>query len=220
MDSDLAITDSLVHGSLVLAGASVAGRLGLRGSAISNPTGVALSANELSVTHGAYFDAGFTTRGAIRLNGARIGGHLDLTAAELTNEVGAAFTANNLAVGQNMACEKLQTIGEFRIHGARIGGRLLLDGAQMANPDGRAMSAEGLTVERDVLARNGFSADGEVRLLAARVTGQIEIAGRVESRTDHAFMADLLVCSDLRTPARFDLTGAASLRSARVAGVI
>ena len=50
-------------------------------------------------------------------------------------------------------------------------------GAWLASAVGRALSAEGLTAGRGIFFRDGFAAEGEVRLSDARVGLQISMTG-------------------------------------------
>ncbi len=71
--------------------------------------------------------------------------------------------------------------GEVRLAAARIGGNLECDGSTFENPvrsgapgSGFALVADGAIVDGAVFLRNGFNAEGEVRLVGAQVGGYVE----------------------------------------------
>lgn len=71
--------------------------------------------------------------------------------------------------------------GEVRLLGARIGGNLDCSGGTISNPpqkgnpgSGIALNADGAVVSGNVFLRLGFVARGEVRLLGARIEGDLD----------------------------------------------
>ena len=69
--------------------------------------------------------------------------------------------------------------GEVQLVGAHIGGDLDCRGGKFdnSNPEENALDADRITVKGNVLLSDGFSAKGEVRLLAADIRGQLDCAG-------------------------------------------
>ena len=75
--------------------------------------------------------------------------------------------------------------GEVQLVGAKIGGNLECSGGTFENADGIALYADGATVDGDVFlgtmpqAQGGlrFNATGEVRLLGARIGGNLDCSG-------------------------------------------
>ena len=72
--------------------------------------------------------------------------------------------------------------GAIRMSGARIGGGLNCSGAVIRNPSGPALDGEHLQVTGNVFLRSGFTADGAgelgaVRLVWARIGGQLDCTG-------------------------------------------
>ena len=57
--------------------------------------------------------------------------------------------------------------------GGHIRGLLSFHGATLNNGDGRALSSAGLVVDKAVFLREGFTAEGEVHLAAARIGGRL-----------------------------------------------
>jgi len=64
-----------------------------------------------------------------------------------------------------------------RFLGARIGGNLDCTGGVLKNPADNALSADGAYVGRGVFLRDGFSAEGTVRLPSARIGGNLSCRG-------------------------------------------
>src|SRR5205807_531883 len=113
----------------------------------SNPNGVALNADGLTVDGGMFCRKGFSATGEVRLPGAHIGGQLDCTDGHFSNSGGSALTADKLTVNGDLFCgEKFSATGEVRLVGAHIGGQLDCTGGHFSNPDGSALNLWGATV--------------------------------------------------------------------------
>ena len=120
------------------------------------------------------------------LLGAKIGGQLSLDRAKLSGvrgdggAVGPAFNADRLEVSGTMFCDEISAEGEVRLLGAKVGGQLSLNKAQLKGMAGDgggigpAFNADGLEVNGDLFLRE-ISAEGEVRLLGAKVGGQLSL---------------------------------------------
>jgi hypothetical protein len=74
--------------------------------------------------------------------------------------------------------------GEVALGDAKVGGDLLCSDGKIVNParkdvaeSGKALTADGITVEGRLALDDGFLAEGEVRLLGARITGTLECRG-------------------------------------------
>jgi hypothetical protein len=72
--------------------------------------------------------------------------------------------------------------GEVGLIGATIGGDLVADGGTFKSPKSdknnatrTALRADGIKVARGVLLRNGFSAEGKVKLTGAEIAGRLEV---------------------------------------------
>jgi hypothetical protein len=69
------------------------------------------------------------------------------------------------------------------LSGAHIGGNLTFSGdddgpaAHLSNPGGHALFAQGLTVDGNMWCRAGFTADGEVDLMGARIGAELSFSG-------------------------------------------
>ena len=137
-------------------------------------------------------------KGAVRLHSARVGGQLDLRNAEVTNNTGPALFADGLQADSDLRIDVCVTgsgeEGAVRLLGARVGGQLGLRGASPMR-DGPALFADGLQADSDLRidgARvTGSGEEGAVRLLSARVGGQLDLDdAEVTNNTGPALFAD------------------------------
>jgi hypothetical protein len=127
-----------------------------------------------------------TITGQVQMADAHIGGSLDLAGAELSNPDGHALIGDRASVnGDLIARGGFTARGEVSLVGATVSGTVDLDGAKLHNQgEGRsALIADRLTVGGNLLARHGFTADGEVRLIHVRVGGQLNF---VEATLTHS----------------------------------
>ncbi len=104
--------------------------------------------------------------------------------------------------------------------GARVGGDLILAGGRFSNPGGHALSLDRTAIEGGLFCTNGFSAEGEVRLLAARVGSAVDLSGgRLVNANRRALSADrLAVQGDLFCREGFHAEGEVRLLGVRVGG--
>ncbi len=100
-----------------------------------------------------------------------------------------------------------RALGEVRFSGAQIGGDLDCTNGRFSNPrmlgdggGGVALNADGAELRGDVLLCSGFCAEGEVRLIGARIGGDIDCrsgcfsCGEPKAAADgNAFSADRVV---------------------------
>jgi hypothetical protein len=144
-----------------------------------------LSGRYLRLTHNLSLTGGFRCHGRTDLRYAHIGGTLDGEQATLTNPNGEALTADGLTVDGDVFLHSAQVTGELRLLGAKIGGQLVCKQAtftnprpvlnvngQMQNTNGRVLFADRLTVDASMLL-NGARVTGELRLLGAKIGGQL-----------------------------------------------
>ncbi len=120
--------------------------------------------------------------------------------------------------------------GEVRLLGARIRGNLsctggTFEGAETETPEGKtivALSADGVEVGGDVFLRQGFHAKGEVRLLGARIRGNLDCTGGTfKNPGGKALNADgAEVGGDVSLSEGFHATGEVRLHGARIRGTL
>jgi hypothetical protein len=219
-------------GAVRLAGAHIGGQLDCAGATMLNDAGPALRADNLQVGRSMFLNDQFTATGtgedgAVRLPGARIGGQLDCSGAILRTDAGPALHADNLQVGQSMFLTDQFTAtgggdrGTVRLPGARIGSNLECTEATLVNKTGPALLADRLQVDQNLLLTAWFTATcdgalGAVRLLSARIGGQLTCAG-ASSDTGPALVADDLQVDQVMR-LRGEFTGSGTLGAVRLVG--
>ncbi|MGV9295472.1 hypothetical protein [Amycolatopsis sp. NPDC003676] len=216
-------------------------QLSCNGATLRNNSGPALHADRLQTNGNVLLRNGFSAtgdsdRGAVRLLGARIGGGLVCHGATLRNSSGPALHADGLQTnGDVFLREGFSATGDgdngaVRLLGARIGGGLVCHGATLRNNSGPALVADRLQTNESVLLRNGFSATGDsdrgaVRLLSARIGGQLGCrAATLRNNSGPALVADglqtngdMFMCEGFSATGTGD-NGAVRLLSARIGG--
>jgi hypothetical protein len=166
--------------------------------------------------------------GEVDLSGAHIGGILNLVGTCLSNDDGPALSANSLTVEQGMYCEDFIAEGEVYLSGAHIKGVLSFVGASLHNPSyradpkARALSADELTVDRAMHCRSGFHAEGEVRMLNARIGGELSFTdANLTNPAGFALQAQAIqVGHDLKCRKGLTVEGEISLIGAHVRGSV
>jgi hypothetical protein len=141
-----------------------------------------LRADRISVKGGVFLGGGFRAEGEVRLPAAQIGIDLSCENGLFTNPANVAFNADGISVKGNVfLCRGFRAEGEVRFLGARIGGNLDCDGATLRNAPRLESSGSGIALHGDrvkvggyVFLRNGFSAEGEVKLLNAEIGSNLE----------------------------------------------
>jgi hypothetical protein len=156
-----------------------------------NLTGSWIGSIEASGAHvrgGVYLRGDFRASGEVRLLGAKIDGDLDCRNGVFINRghpaapsVGKAISADGIVVQRGVYFNRgFKADGEVRLLNARIGGSLNCNGGEFRNPSGGveeagfALAADGVVVGGDVSLGDGFTAEGQVRLLGAQIGGNLD----------------------------------------------
>lgn len=199
--SDFSAIDSTFEDRLCLAGAEIKGDIWLQGVHLRSKTPV----DRLAIA-----GPGFSKRVALDADGIVVGGEGNL---------------NAVAGGR-----KFEAHGEVRLLGAKIGGTLDCTGSSFHNPKGVALGADAMEVGGSVFLKaqgkeTRFEANGEVRLLGAKIGGSLECnGGTFQSLSGVAFIGDgievggnvFLISRDSST--RFEANGEVRLPGAKIAG--
>ncbi|MQA93759.1 MAG: hypothetical protein GEV11_03650 [Streptosporangiales bacterium] len=164
--------------------------------------------------------SGCRITGELTLRGARIGGSLHIRQARLSNPGDRAMVADNAVIDGDLAMHEAEVRGQLRIQNARVGGRMLMTAARLVNTDGHAIFGGGLTVEGGAFLVQGFSADGEIRLIGARFRANLTMRnvrlrapGGCALNLDHAVIGSVLDGGE-----GFTAEGEVRLIGAQVAG--
>lgn len=95
-------------------------------------------------------------------------------------------------------------------------------GARLSNPAGVVIEGDGLAIGASLSCREGFSAEGEIRLTGARLGGGLDMNGvQLRNPGGRVLSADqITVGASVLCRGGFTARGEISVRSARVAGDI
>ena len=135
---------------------------------------------ELRLNHG------FKSEGPVILSLADIRGHLKCEGGLFNNPEGDALNANGAKIDGDVSMDaaedgRFESHGAVRLRGAKIGGQLSFSGGLFNNPEGIALSFNGATINGGVsmdAAEDGrFESHGAVRLLEAKIGGQLSCRG-------------------------------------------
>ncbi|NAZ84640.1 hypothetical protein, partial [Kineococcus indalonis] len=191
------------RGAIVLLSASIGGHLDCEDGTVANVSGFALDGYGMSTGGGVFLQgtlSGAGEDGAVRLAEASIGGPLDCTGGTLTNETGPALAADGLGTGGDAFLRGTFTgagkDGAVRLPGARVGGQLDCTGGTLTNQTGPALHADTLSTGGSAGLMGTFTGageDGAVRLLGAKIGGQLDCTGgTLTNQTGPALHADTL----------------------------
>lgn len=250
---NLLLNQSTVQNGITLRGAKIGGFLSLAGVHLASrpdddsPLNVALNADSLDVT-GAVLCTRLSSSGELRMLGARVGGPLmmnDVTIdGKSADSAGRtdALSLDRAELAEGGFFDGATIVGMVRLPGAKLGGSLSLNGANLSGVQdengvtGPALSADGVEIAQGILARDGFNATGEVRMIGASIRGDISLSGAtLESgkRADEVTAALNLgrarvtggvICEKLSATGQLKLSGAKidgslSLNGASLAGM-
>ncbi|HEY9370125.1 oxidoreductase [Streptomyces sp.] len=193
---------------LRLAGARISGPLNLAGALIGHPLWLEDCWFEERVDLFGASAQTITILGSrvpgIDAGSTRIEGRLDLRRCIVDGGPVSAFHGRVTAV--------------VLIH-AHVTGEVLLSGAKITAPGGWAVSAGGLVPEGGVFFRDGFVAQGGIRMMGAQLPGGLFMRGaRLESPGPGgvALAMDNVVTSTLNFSGGFTANGTVRLRGARI----
>ena len=173
-----------------LLGAHIGGVLSFEGASLENKGSRALSADGIHVDGGMFCCADdkqrFEASGEVRLLGAHIGGTVSFNGARLSNKETPALHADRLHVNQDMHCDavdgqRFEASGELSLVQAHIVGALSFTGASLCNDKSTALRGDGLQIDGGMFCRadegQRFEATGELRLVRARIAGEVNLQG-------------------------------------------
>jgi hypothetical protein len=183
VEGELSIDDSFTSAKSVdLLGARIGGYLGCGGGTFRSQGDDAFNADQIEVKGGMFLNAGFRAEGTVRLNDAKIGGDLDCDGGKFKNPGpgNKAIFADGIEVrGSVFFRGGFVAEGEVKLIGAEIGGSLECDDGKFKNPGpgNKAIFVDGIEVRGSVFLRGGFVAEGEVKLIGAKIGGSLECDG-------------------------------------------
>jgi hypothetical protein len=151
-----------------------------------------LHGDGLTVERDILLKNGFWAEGEVRLEDASIGGSLDCDGGQFINPGATALDLRSAKIGSIVSLGyDFKALGGVSLYGATISGRLRCDYGSFINPEpvqpapvhqekvNRTLAA--LTLESattgPVFLRDGFTAEGAVRLFSAKITGILQCDG-------------------------------------------
>ncbi len=175
---------ALVRGTVRLPLARIDGNLECDGAQFCDSRqGIALHAEQMRVggslmlrsLSSAEGNRKFIATGLVRLSASRIEGQLSCDGATFQNPNGPALLAERSKFGTSVFLTNGSYSGGVSFSDAEIEGSFFCDGSRFsAGSTCEALVADGLTVRSSVLLRNGFQAQGIVRLPRARIGGSLD----------------------------------------------
>ena len=227
----LVILRSLVRGTISLNDARISRSVVFSGSRIFGRGGWAIVADGLEVGSDLMLDKGFLATGSVQLLGARISGNLTCSGGLFVNPGGRALAADSAVIGGSvfLNCPPdsgvgFLAVGTVQLPGAKIASQLICHGGRFYNKRGDALAADGVEVSVGIFlsevpgGTGRFHATGAVRLLGAKIGGQLNcIGGRFENPGSNALVADgIEIRGNAQLGDGFHATGAVSLHGAQI----
>ena len=167
-------------------GTTIGGQLNLGSATIYRCGKQALVLDNANVGGDILASNKFTVSGCIHAVGVHVAGQLDLTGATVTNPGQESVVLDNADIAASLHATNLRASGTVRALGAKIRGELHLDGAQITSPRRRtahgseiepaALNLDTAAINRGTFMRDGFRAEGRVRLHHATIGGQLVVA--------------------------------------------
>ncbi len=149
-----------------------------------------IGAERVEVRHSVFLRNGFRADGEVRFLGGQVGGDFDCGRGIFSNplrpnieDTGIAINADRIIVkGVVFFNDHFEAQGEVRLIDAEIGAKLDCGSGVFKNPPqvagaGVTLNADRATVKAGVFLSGGFVSEGEVRLLGAKIGGDLVCSG-------------------------------------------
>ncbi len=188
-------------GEFILAAARIHGTVDMTDASFSNESGPALTAQEAHVGTGLLLSADFKAKGMVLLREARISGVMKCSGGHFSSAgQGMAIDAELIEADEVYLDKCFKADGKVSLDNATVTGRLNCNGGSfstedtLSKPKGVALSANGLDC-RDVRLGHGFTASGEVQLMGAVISRELNCtSGRFDNEKGTALHADGMRC--------------------------
>jgi len=226
-----------VEGSLDASGLQASGQvrlvdtrvlcLVLRNVRISNP-GTALILDRMRCEGSAFCDQESNLTGGLHAIGIQVGatlylgqGLVEAPARGNAEDIRHAVDLRRAKIAGELKCtEGFRAVGACNLSGAHIGGRVSFLGATLRSADGTAdqaaLIADGAHIDGNVYFKDGFTCQGSIGLVNARVGGEftLEQDGHGSGNRCTVAAAGLSVARDVS----LDVAGTVDLNGADIAG--
>jgi sRNA-binding regulator protein Hfq len=229
-------------GEVRLLGAEIALNLECTGGEFKGRDGKALLCREAKIGGSALLDRessgadgkereGFRASGIVQLTEVRIAGDLNCTGGQFRGGGESSLTLDGAEIKGSVYLKECSAEGAVRLSTANIAGNLECSKAHI---EGWITKAEGAKDKRgwalfgdqakiggSVFLDDGFSAKGVVRLLVARIGGNLGCTGHIEGTAEGALLLDgAEVKGDLNLNGKFSAKGAVQLSTTNIGGNI
>ena len=188
-DASLTVSGVTVTGVISLHWANVRGDLRLTNSHLTPQGGQALAGRDVRVGGTLFMDGpDFHAEGEVCLRSAHVKGDINCRHARFDNPSGRSIDGDHLVVDGEILLqgyhddslvpshygkkEDFHSDGEVSLQWAQVH-RLRATGGKFANPSGFALHADAIHAEDGVYLDRGFEATAEVRLVGARIIGEL-----------------------------------------------
>ncbi|WP_190112533.1 hypothetical protein [Streptomyces cinnamoneus] len=179
---DLELCAVTVQGEATFVETHLHGDLRCTGSTFENPKGSAIDCTGMTIKDSVHFD-GLKATGVVSLTSAHISGNLDFRRSTLHNPQGQCLDGTHLTVDGDLIWENdFKAHGEVCLRWARLKA-LRGSGASLTAQSTPALQAEGIHVTENIILDEGFTARGEVQMVAARVENKIRFSNATLERS-------------------------------------
>jgi hypothetical protein len=208
------------RGRINMPGARIEGTVGMQEASLSGRLG-AFHAGGISVGRSLRL-AGADIDGTVMIPGAVIRDQLDFGGTQITSPERFAFSGQGLTVAREARFERytlasgatrpFRADAAVHLDGASIGGNLRMHGAHLAERDGEpALNLVGAQITHGLLLKDGLTAIGELRLMAIRIGGHLNLNGMTSPDAllmlYSAAITEVVDDGDQAWPNRLDLDG-------------
>lgn len=236
---NLILQDSEIEQGVSLAGSRFGGVVSLKGAVVRgdlNDTDDCIALNLTSAEIGHVLNCDLlTATGEITALGAAIGQatfrHATLGGHDEAPNRTKALSADGSRIANGLFCAAMEAEGEIRLHGAKIGGQVSLPGATLTGREDAqgtitAISADGVDIGHDLVC-NQLKAQGDIRLLGAKIGGQLSLPGAtLEGKKGRGFpgvtaiSADRIVVAESMFLDQSKIDGEVSMPGAKIEGQV
>ena len=195
-------------------------RATVRGLQIQTTYFKGLQGDGLNVERDLSFADNSFAEDVVWLQQATIGGSLNCNSGQFMGNRGLAINLRFAKIGTTaLLGDGFQARGEVSLLGASIGSFLKCDQGQFINTGGVALNLESANTG-SLLLRHGFTAEGQVRLYRANISGNLESDGSIVNTTDKALDLEGAKTGSILLRYGFRAQGMVDIRQAAIDGTL
>lgn len=215
LDGDLRLEGTSLSATLDLRTASIRGNFSIGNSKLKGFAPVEFDATGLSVGGCLLLTPNVIVTGRIILRHVHVKGRIEANELQIDRSYHPALIAESAVIDGDFDLSGITCCGLLNLAGAHVGGALLLSAARLRNPcppdsplsdtDPCTFYGDQIEIEGDCFLNRGFMSSGEVRLLGARIGGDLTCSGsRVEA---YSIGGDSLCLTNSRIEKNFFFDG-------------